>query len=92
MTGMSHSAFARAQLIAASVALDGCERVPTVTVLGAYFPSWMLCVIVGVALMLVAWRVLVAVGLDAWVGPRGVVYPALALVFTLLVWVTFFRD
>jgi len=90
--GESNSALARAQVIAAAVSLGGCERVPTVTVLGAYFPSWMLCIIVGVALMLVAWRLFVLVGLDASIGPRGLVYPALALVFTLLVWVTFFRG
>ena len=65
---VSNSAFARAQLIAAAFCLGGCGRVPTVTVLGAYFPSWMLCIIVGVALMLVAWRLFVLVGLDAWVG------------------------
>ena len=87
-----HGTLLRAQLIAVSASLGGCDRVPTVTVLGAYFPAWMLCAVVGAALMVVAWRVLAAAGLDACVGPRGVVYPALAVVFTLLVWVIFFRG
>ena len=43
MTGIARTAFGRAHVIAASVPLCGCERVPSVNVLGAYFPSWMLC-------------------------------------------------
>ena len=67
-------------------------HVPSINLLGAFFPSWMLCVLVGVALTLVGHRALAAAGLDQWVGPRGIVYPALALVFTLGVWVTFFHG
>ena len=65
---------------------------PSINVLGAYFPSWMLCILVGIALTLVGHRVLAAAGLEAWIGPRGIVYPALALAFTLGVWVGFFRG
>jgi len=92
MTGIPRAAFGRAHVIAASVPLCGCERVPSVNVLGAYFPSWMLCIIVGIALTLVGRRVLAAAGLEPWIGPRGLVYPALALAFTLGTWVTFFRG
>jgi Na+/phosphate symporter len=67
-------------------------NVPSINVLGAYFPSWMLCILVGIALTLVGHRVLAATGLDAWIGLRGIVYPALALGFTLGVWVAFFRG
>lgn len=67
-------------------------NVPSISVLGAYFPSWMLCILVGVALTLAGHRVLAAAGLDAWIGPRGIVYPALALAFTLGVWVALFRG
>jgi YtcA family len=76
----------------ASLLLPGCERVPSVDVLGAFFPSWMLCIVAGVVLTLVGRYVLVATGLDPWVGPRGLVYPALALAFTLATWLTFFRG
>ena len=67
-------------------------HVPSINLLGAFFPSWMLCVLIGVALTLVGHRVLAAAGLDPWVGPRAIVYPALALAFTLAVWVAFFRG
>jgi hypothetical protein len=90
MMGIARTAFRRVHVIAASVPLCGCERVPSINVLGAYFPSWMLCFLVGVALTLVVRLVLVAAGLEPWIGP-GLVYPALALAITLA-WVTFFRG
>ncbi len=92
MTGIARTAFGRAHVIAASVPLCGCERVPSVNVLGAYFPSWMLCILVGIALTLVARQALAAAGLEPWIGPLGLVYPALALAFTLATWLAFFRG
>jgi len=77
--------------VTASLLLCGCERVPSINLVGAYFPSWMLCIIVGIALTLVARRVLVATGLDSSIGPRALVYPALALALTLTTWIVFFR-
>ena len=82
----------RVPVIAASVPLCGCERVPSIDLLGAFFPSWMLCIIVGVALTLVSRWALAAVGLEPWIGPRGLVYPALALAFALATWLIFFRG
>jgi len=89
---ISRTALARVRIIAASVPLFGCERVPSVDVLGAYFPSWMLCALVGVALALVVRWVLASAGLEPWIGPRGLVYPALALALTLATWVLLFRG
>lgn len=64
--------------------------VPSINVLGAYFPSWMLCVLIGVLLALAGRRLLAAAGLDPWIGPRGIIYPALALAMALGVWLAFF--
>ena len=66
-------------------------HVPSINLLGAYFPAWMLCILVGVVLALIGHRLLAAAGLDASIGPRAIVYPALALAFTLVLWVVFFR-
>ena len=86
--GLSPGAF----VVAAAAPLCGCERVPSINVLGAFFPSWMLCILIGVALTLVSHRALAVAGLERWIGPRGLVYPALALAFTLAVWLLFFRG
>jgi hypothetical protein len=89
---MSTAFLGRAQTTAASILLCGCERVPSISLVGAYFPSWMLCILIGVALTLVARRVLAATGLDASIGPRALVYPALALALTLATWIVFFQE
>ena len=92
MLGIARIAFRRVGIIATGVPLCGCERVPSVNLLGAYFPSWMLCILIGGALTLVARWALVAGGVEPWIGPRGLVYPALALAFALATWLMFFRG
>ncbi|MBL8540015.1 MAG: hypothetical protein JNK68_06540 [Betaproteobacteria bacterium] len=82
----------RLSALAATVPLAGCEsRVPSINVLGAFFPAWMLCVVAGIGLALLTRALLAVIGLDPWLGPRGVLYPALALAFTLATWVVFFQ-
>jgi hypothetical protein len=79
-------------VIAMCAALGGCQRVPSINVLGAFFPSWMLCAIVGIALTLIVRWVLIAAGADGELGPRVVVYPALALALGLGTWLLLFRG
>jgi hypothetical protein len=58
---------------------------------GAFFPSWMLCLLVGI-LLAVGVRLLFArVGLEPYLGPLAVVYPCLALLLGMSVWLLFFR-
>ena len=64
---------------------------PQLNVVGSFFPSWMLCATVGVVVALIAHRAFVRVGVDPYLGPRALVYPSLALLVTLVLWVAFFR-
>src|SRR3984957_7826529 len=41
----------------------GCEGAPSRNILGSYFPSWMVCALIGLVLMLVARAVLKLTGL-----------------------------
>jgi hypothetical protein len=43
--------------------LAGCDGAPSRNILGSYFPSWMVCALVGIVLALVARAVLKATGL-----------------------------
>jgi hypothetical protein len=74
------------------VALAGCERVPSINLLGAYFPSWMACAIAGITLTLIARWIVVSAGVEGSLGPRSVVYPALALAFSIVTWLIVFRG
>ena len=43
--------------------IAGCDGAPSRNILGSYFPSWMVCALVGIVLALVARSVLKATGL-----------------------------
>jgi len=79
--------------LAAAFALCGCEeRVPSVNVLGAFFPAWMLCILAGITIALLARQLFNAIRLDPWIGPRPVVYPALAVGAMFATWIVFFQN
>jgi hypothetical protein len=64
---------------------------PEINVIGSFFPSWMLCAVIGIVVTLLARALLVRVGIDPYVGPRALVYPSLAVFVTLVLWLAFFR-
>ena len=79
--------------LAGTFAFCGCqERAPTVNVLGAFFPAWMLCILAGITLALLARQLFNAIGLSQWIGPPAVVYPALAVGAMFATWIVLFRN
>jgi hypothetical protein len=64
---------------------------PQINIIGSFFPSWMLCLLIGIVAALIVRRLLVHTGIDPYVGPRALVYPSLAILVTLVLWVAFFR-
>ena len=64
---------------------------PQINVVGSFFPSWMLCAAIGIAVAMLAREIFVRAGVDPYVGPRALVYPSLAILVTLVLWVTLFR-
>ena len=73
-------------------ALSGCARTPSVDVFGSYFPVWMFCLGGGIALTLVVRILLIRAKLDTELGPRALVYPSLAALFTCAIWLVGFHD
>ena len=65
---------------------------PQINVIGSFFPSWMLCALIGIVSALLARRLFVRVGLDAYMGPPPLIYGCLALLVTLVLWVWVFRG
>ena len=64
---------------------------PQINIIGSFFPSWMLCAVIGILVALVARALFVRAGLDPYVGPPGLVYGSVAVLVTLVLWVGFFR-
>jgi len=59
---------------------------PALNIFGTFFPSWMLCALIGIVAAVVVYKVLSALQIDRWVGPRLLVYPSIALAVTSAVW------
>ena len=69
--------------------LSGCGRAPSFDILGSFFPSWLVCLAAGLLLTVMArWlllRVHIVLALPI------LTYPSLTALFTLALWITFFR-
>ena len=68
----------------------GCD--PIINIQGAFFPAWILCLAGGIVLTAVAHRLFVSTGIQAHLGPLALVYPSLALLLTMTLWLIFFRT
>ena len=64
---------------------------PQINVIGSFFPSWMLCAAIGIGVAVLARWLFLRLGVDAYLGPRVLVYPSLVILVTLVLWVTLFR-
>jgi hypothetical protein len=65
---------------------------PYINIVGSFFPSWMLCALIGIVTALLVRWLFVRTGLDPYVGTRRLVYLSLAVLVTLVLWVAFFRG
>jgi hypothetical protein len=70
--------------------LTGCSRAPSFNILGSFFPSWILCGVIGILLAVVVRLYFVRIKLEAQLTPLILVYPCLAAFFTFTLWLLFF--
>jgi len=64
---------------------------PVLNVAGSFFPAWMVAILVGVALTVVARLILVAAGLEPHLGPPVLIYTSLGLLLTVATWLVLYR-
>ena len=76
--------------LTAALALAGCD--PVFDVEGAFFPSWMVCMLGGVIGAAALRPLLGRSGLEPHLGPLPLVYSCLALLISFAAWLTFFRP
>jgi hypothetical protein len=80
---------ARRPILAAALLVPRYD--PLFDIEGAFFPSWMLCLLVGIALAVVLRLLFARIGLEPFLGPLPVIYSCLALLLSMSVWLVFFR-
>jgi hypothetical protein len=76
--------------LAAAAGLAGCD--PIFDLEGAFFPSWMLCLLVGIVLTALLRPLFARVGVEPYLGPPALIYSCLALLISFATWLTFFRT
>ena len=69
--------------------LSACD--PVFDVEGAFIPSWMLALLVGVLLTVALRLFFLRSGLEPYLGPLPLIYTCLALLLTMTTWVLFFH-
>ncbi len=69
--------------------ISGCN--PVISVAGANFPVWMLCLFAGILLSLCLRPLFVATGIDQWMTPRPLIYSCLALAIAFVCWLVIWR-
>jgi hypothetical protein len=64
----------------------------TVDILGSYFPAWMVCIVSGLTLTLVAHWVVQMCHLKPYLGPVPLIYSCLMIIFTFATWILFYQN
>lgn len=75
--------------------LTGCaadDHSPTIDILGSYFPAWIICIVLGLALTLITRQVLIGFKLNTHMHPAPLVYISILVIFTLTLWLAFFQN
>lgn len=65
---------------------------PTLDVLGSYFPAWMVCIVIGLAVTLITRQLFMGFRLHAHLRPAPLVYLGLLILFTLITWLICFKN
>jgi hypothetical protein len=74
----------------ATLLVAGCSRAPSFNILGSFFPSWILCGVIGILLAVAVRLFFVRIKLEEQLTPLILVYPCLAAFFTFTLWLLFF--
>ena len=64
----------------------------TVDVLGSYFPAWMVCILSGLTLTLIAHWIVQVRRLRSYLGPLPLIYSCLMIIFTFATWILFYQN
>jgi hypothetical protein len=73
-------------VVAALLPLAGCSAAPSTNILGSYFPSWMICVLIGMGLAFVIRWILVKLGVEKELPAPIVVYLLATIAFSFAAW------
>lgn len=75
-----------ATILPLSLAMAACSASPSRNILGSYFPTWMVCALLGIVFVVVVRGVLVKTDVDASLPVPVIVYLSMWTAATLAIW------
>jgi hypothetical protein len=79
-------------LTVAMLLLSGCASSPTLDVYGSYFPAWIVCIVAGIIITVIARLLLLGAGINEHLRFKLSLYFCMAISFTLAIWLIFFKG
>jgi hypothetical protein len=79
-------------LISSLATLSACNASPVQSVVGSYFPAWMLCAVFGIISTLIIYVIFVKINIDPFIPAKLLIYLGLAISLTLLSWLLLFGN
>ena len=70
---------------------SGCSRAPSVSIIGSFFPVWMICLVLGVLTALFVRVLLLRNRLETFVKPLWLFYPCAVILTAGFIWIVFYR-
>jgi hypothetical protein len=77
---------------AVAVVIDDMMHCPSLNIFGTFFPSWMLCAILGIIAAAIAYAVLSHTRLGSEIRPALLAYPSFALCVTFVLWLSLYGQ
>ena len=68
----------------------GCSRSPSIEFIGTFFPVWMCCILIALAITGLFRVALARWGVEKNLGPLVLFYPSLMVAFSCLLWLIWF--
>jgi hypothetical protein len=73
-----------------AMALTGCQRAPSFSIAGSFFPDWILCSVLGIVAASLAHVLFVRLKLEREIQPPVLIYPCIAVSSAVTLWLIFF--
>jgi len=70
--------------------LSGCQRAPTFSIVGSFFPAWLFCIIAGILLAWGAQWLFTRLEIHNHIKPAILVYPCIAAFCAFTLWLVIF--
>jgi hypothetical protein len=82
----------KAVIVAGAFTFSGCGIVPSVNILGSFFPAWLISIVIGVVLTVLTRQAFLMTKIAPYLRHGALMYPCLILLWTLATWLVVFAS